>query len=330
MTEINPKLKKLVARVQGLQEALGLSDAAFVARFQRHLGSTDTWRRRLLAGRFDELDRDKWARRLTAMVAEIDGGSRVEEFLPEMPVARKLSAYYHRLQGQTTDRRCVVMLGVTGVGKTTSARAICAENPRTTAFVRANETWKDSKMQFAAGLARAIGLEVRSGSAAGTFQAVLENLKAHPITIFIDESHEGGVLLFKLVKTLIDETQARFVLLSYPTKWRRLINASDDAHAEAQQLFGRTLKPVLDDYAAGTEVGDLEVFLREAAGLNGEARAAAVQILPDVRKHGNLRLVADALDLCRANAEKQDREIDAAMVIAAVEALCPVRKGGAL
>lgn len=323
-------LKKMIGRVARHQEALGLGDTAFVARYQRHLGSTDSWRRRLMAGKFAEIDIGKWIRKLTALVAEIDGGSRIEEYFPAMPVARKLESYYQRLQGQTTDRRCVVMLGVTGVGKTTSARAICAANPRSTAFVRANETWKESKMQIAIGLARALGVEVTGRSAAAVFHAVLEELKAHPITIFIDEAHEGGILLFKLVKTLIDETQARFVLLSYPTKWRRLVNGSDDAHAEAQQLFGRTLKPVLDDYASGTVLADLEIFLRESVGLNGEAKACAVRILPEVRKHGNLRLMADALDLCRANAEKQNIEIDAAMVIAAVEALCPVRKGGAL
>jgi hypothetical protein len=109
----------------------------------------------------------------------------------------------------------------------------------------------------------------------------------------------------------------------YPTAWGRLINGSTDAMAEAQQLLGRTLKPIRTDWIGGTTTGDIEKYLRAAAGLDGDAKQCAAAILADARRMGNLRLVADAVELARDNAEENDETVDAELVIEAVRALAP-------
>jgi hypothetical protein len=77
------------------------------------------------------------------------------------------------------------------------------------------------------------------------------------MTMFIDEAHEGGTTLMKIVKTLIDETPARFVQLAYPTEYDRVKTATAGALDEAKQLLGRTMKPVYDDYRNGLREEDV-------------------------------------------------------------------------
>lgn len=311
-TDRYEKLKKLVARIERHQKALNESDSEFVLRYQRYLGSTDTWRRRLCGGLFGEIRIDKWTRELNKLVAEIDGGSVVEDFYGDMPAARMVKLLFLRLQGQTNDRRCAVMLGPTGIGKSTAARGVSREEKyvANTRYLRILPTWQGSPMQIVAGMAAAVGAEVKN-SVGATFNNVLEVCKGWPdLILFIDDAHEAGVLIFKLVRALIDESRIKVFLLSYPTKWDKMVRASDDAHAEAQQLLGRTLKPILDAWREGTNQSELTLFLQRAAGLNGDAASLAAQFLPTVRRHGNLRYAFDAIENARMISETGEPTIE--------------------
>jgi hypothetical protein len=190
--------------------------------------------------------------------------------------------------------------------------------------MRANETWKDSKMQITTGIALSLGCTV--GTTAGkTFWYISEMLKSVPMTVIIDEVHEGGVLLFKLVKNLIDETRVRFILASYPTAWNRLLAGSTDAYAEAQQLMGRTLKPINMAWNKGLRQVDVEKYLEAATGLNGECRHLAEKILPAVRRGGNLRLLADAIELARTNADENGEDLSTELIEDSVNELSPAQ-----
>lgn len=325
-SDLKTQLDVLILRVEKQQAALGLNDSQFVARYQRALGSTRTWRERLCARAFADLNPEKWLKRLTALVAELDGGSKAEAFYETLPFVRHATAQYHLLVGQRNDRRVMVVLGVTGVGKTVWARRTVAASPRDAVYVRANESWRDSKAQIARGLARALGAREEQSAAAG-LNAVIEFLRATPVTVFLDEAHEGGVMLLKVVKTLVDETPARFVLLAYPTQWDRMLCADVGSYAEAQQVFGRTLKPVLDRWRHGLTRDDVAAYLRAAAGLDGEARPLAERVLPLVKRNGNFRLLADALDEAQAQADDTDAKLDAELIAQHIAALCPTPKG---
>ncbi|MDD3885378.1 MAG: AAA family ATPase [Victivallaceae bacterium] len=308
------RIKTLVERIAKHQQSLGLSDNAFVSRYQRHLGSVRTWADRLKAGDLSALKPDRWEGKLSAFVAELDGGTSTETVSEKMPVLVAMRELYQMLQGQRTDRRCVIMPGVTGVGKTVSARTIVNESPDEAGYLQIFPTWRDSGLQLALAFARAVGAQEAKTKAA-TFNNVVEVLKANPITIFIDDAHEGGVELLKMCKALIDATRVRLFLLVYPTAWRRLITANDDAHDEAQQLLGRTLKPVFDDYETGVDAETVAVFLREVGGLSAGVASASKTLAPILAKKGNLRLLADAVETARIAAEVDGTEIDVAAVV---------------
>ncbi|WP_309400205.1 AAA family ATPase [Cerasicoccus maritimus] len=276
------ELEALIARIKRHQEALGLSPRDFVARYNQYLTSERTWTYRLLEGKYEEVSISKTLPRLRAMVAELDGGSPVENVWEDLPVYRDFYVRYRLLTGRKSDRRVIVMLANEGAGKSVCARHTCAKHPKETAYVVCRPTWKNRELQILRGISRVIGVEERVSSD-DQLDSVVEKLKAEPKTIFIDEAHDGGVVLLKIIKTLVNETPCRFVILAYPTLWRRVVLASDDAHAEARQLMRRTIKPIFDTYAKGTTAEDVEIYLKKCLGFNGHAKDVARSILPVVR-----------------------------------------------
>ena len=327
MSEQQEKISSLVKRIEKHQKELKLNDSQFVARYQRYIGTSKTWRERLCTRNWKEFGTrlDKWEKKLTAFVLEIDGGSDLETYYTDLPIAKYTQAAYHILQGTDTDRRCVWIIGTTGTGKTWALRKIAQDNRTDAAYLSANETWKDSRMQIARGFALALGC-AEGLSAAGTFRNVLEHLKGHPITLCVDEMHEGGVLLMKLVKSIINETRAKLMLGIYPTAWSRLLNGSTDATAEAQQLLGRSLKPIATQWVRGLTLKDVEKYLDCAAGLNGDCRVLAERILPEIRRGGNLRFLADSVELARMNADETGEDLDGELIEAAVRELLPAQE----
>lgn len=328
MNDPYEKIKQLVARIVRHQTALRWNDSQFVGRYQRYLGSAKTWRDRLCGGNFQEFGKELpvWERKLENFVAELDGQSPIEMFFPEMPFAKRMTGMFSTVAGQRTDRRCAVALAVTGCGKSAWARWILNQHPREVVYCRANESWRDSRPQIARGIAEAIGLSTKDlVGAAACLSKVIEKLKADPITLIIDEAHEAGVLLLKLAKTIIDESSTRIMLLAYPTLWARMLSATDDARAEAQQLLGRTLKPVFSEYASGVKREDVVFFLKNATALNGEIEEVTSRILPMVRQNGNLRLLADAIESAQIQADVTGQPMDGQLLIDQVKRLCPGR-----
>lgn len=325
------RLDALIARIETHQDNLRLSDKQFASRYSRHLGSAKSWRHRLVARDWAALGTrlDKWEAQLTKFVTELDGGAGAISIV-EIPILRHTRALYEQLQGQGSDRRFAVILGKTGTGKSQSLRTVhreCTVAQKTKPDVRgqavyleADETWKENKTRCIEGIALALGIApLRTASA--TFHSILEHLKANPLTLLIDEFHEGGVLLMKLCKTIINKTRAKILAASYPTGWNRLTNGSTDAYNEAQQLLGRTLKPIVRVWDRGCTVDDLTIYLDRAAGLNGQARYVADRIHGAISSAGNLRDLADALELAEANAAELNIEVDADLIEQAVAAI---------
>lgn len=317
------ELKRLVERVQKYQGTLKLSDKRFCARFQRFVGSSRTWRQRLCGEDIGDLDVDRWLKNLRTFVAGIEGaGSELTDCIEELPIYDYGVTTYERLQGQTTDRRVAWLIGPTGVGKSWTMRSLADAEPVDTRYIHVNRGAKDSMMMIARQLAFYVGAG-EAVSAAGTYSNVIDVLQASPMTLMIDDVHEGGVLMLKLLKHMIDESRVKLLLGTYPTAWAKLVGGSTDAHSEAQQLLGRSLKPINKTWLKGVTAGDVEVYLKATVGGNGECAHIAKSITPTIRKHGNLRVLDGALELARMNAEETGELLEPAMVQAAVHELCP-------
>lgn len=313
------ELDRLITRIEQHRTALGLSHSRFATRFARHIGSHKTWEFRLLPRKWTELKPETWLPKLRGFIAEIDGVLGGQEIFESLPIVKHAAYLFDHLQSRQNDRRCAMLIGTHGTGKTLGLRFIQRDNDFSPVFISANETWKDSRMRISTALA--VGVNATTNvSASQTFQNVLENLKSSPATILIDEAHEGGVLLMKLVKSIINETRSCVILSVYPTAWRRLLNGANDAYSEAQQLLRRTIRPVKLDWMGGIGEPDLNAWC--AATKMQSLKARAAELLPLLRRHGNFSLLADALERSQVLADEQDAPLTPEIFCAQVRELC--------
>jgi hypothetical protein len=317
--EQKAELDRLISRAETYRAATGLTNSQFALRFAQFIGSHKSWEFRLLPRKWDELKPETWLPKMRRFIAQLDGSAQDMDIFASLPIVKHAEYLYERLQSRANDRRCAMLIGTQGTGKTLALRHLQRANKFAPVFLSANETWKDSRMRIALSLARAVQATV-APSAAQTFQNAVDALKGNPATILVDEAHEGGVLLMKLVKTIINETNARVILSIYPTAWARLTNGASDAYAEAQQLLRRTLRPVRNDWLGGINAKDLEVWARavELPGL----RARADELLPRLRRHGNYSLLADALERTQLIADETDAALTADLFCEQVNELC--------
>lgn len=313
------ELDRLISRIETHQKSLGLSHTRFATRFAKHVGSHKSWEFRLVARKWDELKPETWLPKLRKFAGEIDGTVGTQEIFASLPIVKHASYLFDTLQTKTNDRRCAILIGVQGTGKTLSLRHVERENGHGPAFMSANETWKDSRMRIAHSLATAVNAPI-TPSASQTFQNCIEAMKANPGNLLIDEAHEGGVLLIKLVKSIINETQWRVMLGIYPTAWRRLINGASDAYAEAQQLLRRTIRPIKSDWLQGINEKDMAAWC-DAVKLP-ITKSKIVELLPMVRKHGNYSLLADSLESAAIIAASKDEEVTQELFTLRVREMC--------
>jgi hypothetical protein len=324
MTEQQQRVNKMLERIERHQNTLKLSDKRFVARYQEYIGSTKTWRERLIPRAWDEMSRslDKWEMNLNRLVAILDGGQEIGDYYEEMPIAQYAQTMYDMLQGQSTDRRVVFLIGPTGIGKSWAMKRLASQNVNEAAYIYTNECWDESMPQIARGLAQVLGASINKNSGRDTFAHVTSLLRAQPITLLIDDVQKAGVLGLKLIKSLVDDTRAKFMLGVYPQSWNKLIHGSTDAYAEAQQIIGRTIKPVVTHWKDGLRHQDISIYMK-TAGVKGDCATIAQHIVQIVQKNGNMRILADAVSLAGMNADEQDIAFDAGLVEAAVRELCP-------
>jgi len=311
------ELDRLIARADEHRQALGLTHIQFAARYASFVGSHRTWEDRLLPRQWAQIKPATWLPKLRRFGLHLDGSTDAVT-VHELPIVRHAEYLYETLQSAPSDRRCAMLIGTHGTGKTMALRHVGRDQPGTV-YLNCNETWKDSRMRIATSLAKGVNAPI-AASASQTFQNALETLKGSPLTILIDEAHEGGVLLMKLVKTIINETRSRVMLSIYPTAWTRLLNGANDAYAEAQQLLRRTIRPVKHDWACGINQPDL-VAWSKAVRVSGLA-AQAEGLLGRIRKGGNYSLLDDALARARLVADEQDAEVTAKLVCEQVGELC--------
>jgi hypothetical protein len=202
--------------------------------------------------------------------------------------------------------------------------------------LEADENWRENKGRIIRGIAHALHVPMANGTSE-QFDAVLDYLRANKVTLLIDEMHHGGVMMMKIIKTIVNKTRACVICGTYPTALRQLETSSSDSVAEARQILGRSVKPIEMRWATGITAEDVTAFLKHAADLNGRSRGLALRLTPLVTNDGNFRQLADALE--NARIEAGDGELTDELFEEHVKALSsraatrlpgsPVAKGGA-
>jgi hypothetical protein len=313
----------LIARIEEYQKQLGANDSQFAAAHKNFVGSYDTWTRRLKTRDFKELNLTRWLPKLRGLVSRIDGQTYAMAIYAQLPMTAFAEMRFAQLQGATSDRRCVPLIGDYGTGKSWSLRNLQRNHPGDVCFVEFAETARESKGAIVRKLGRALGLGDDTNPDR-SFEAILDALRAQSCILLIDEGHHGGLMLLKLVKSIINATNAAVMLGTYPTAWNRLTTQSSDAIAEARQFLGRCIKPIEMRWTKGSPDGDPAKYMRHAAGLDkSDAGALARKIGAGIRANGNLRLLADAVDRARADADEKDEAVSPEAIERAVCELVP-------
>lgn len=312
-----------VARLKKAQTTLRLKNQAFVGRYKDPnrtllLGSARTWER-MCADEWEDNKPAKWLPRLKQACAQIEGGTPVEEVFADMPFFKEASAELARLEAQNNDRRILVILASTGTGKSVWGRAQVAEARATRGYVRAQPGWRENGIAICAGMLGCLnGYSKKHNDGYHELLSLLKDfLAANPMSVFLDEAHEGGIELMKIIRYLVDETTSRFIYKGYPTEYQKVVRATTGSLAEARQFIGRALKPIFDDYATGTKPEDVAIVLKHA-GLGTEAKVLAKQITPRLVMSEGLRTLDDCLELARQMADKDDAELDGKAIMDAL------------
>lgn len=327
------EIKELVVRIQSYQG--GLTDAAFCRKWSRYIGTADLWRRRLCAGELADVS----AKRLPLLralceVLQTTGASG--DTCKDLPFYSLFMEGLQKLEGQTTDRRIFCVLAAVGVGKSTAcAGAIQVDDAeiRRRILITVPITWRENKGAILHGIARALDCDDPNLGADPLLNAIKLRLTDNPTLIF-DEAHQGGVMLMRILKDLVNASLARVVYVALRTEYERVRSASRDALMEARQFTRRCLQPVFEDYACGTlrkieresaddDSGDVVLLLQHRTKWTRDVALTLAETIVDrLRLNGNLSTLSDAIDLARQRAAKAGRKLTPEDVEASVSRIC--------
>jgi hypothetical protein len=331
-------LQALVARLQ--REQGKTPDAVFCGRHRKFVGTTRTWRDRLCAGDFTQVDVPAKTAALRELITFLEGGDIPERLYEDLPFNLGFQNGVALLEGQqATDRRIFCVLGGIGVGKTVSTVLALREGLREgyrgpkRRMLIISEALRENKIGLLSTIAAVLNCPPEIGGAAALMNFIKGALSAEDYTLFFDEAHQGGVMLMRLLKDLVNHTKGRFVYVALRTEYARVVGATRGNIVEAKQFMRRCMAPVFDSHSEGTLAtlrrrgqdadGDVVVFLRRAGLKQEEARRLAVEKLSVLRAYGNLSSLHDAIDFARLDCEESGDPFTAAKVAEAISTLCP-------
>ena len=279
MDESVKRLMEVAKRIRAWQTERQLSDAQLLKRY-RGLGTDRTFGR-IMGGDFEELDVQRWAAEYEAVWQCIE--LEAEATTPAEPLYDDLSsvvevrrAVAEAMREQGTNR-LVLVQGVTGSGKTSTARLLQAKYGARVVYVEADETWKESLGSMLKGILAAVGVEAPPPAASDMLVQVCKHLSERGrICLIIDEGHHLGPRTLNLCKTILNRTPGEIVLFTMGTLWRRLESA---AFEEARQLSQNRLCERIRCEAI--PACDVALIVQRRLGISGADAKRAGEVIAD-------------------------------------------------
>jgi hypothetical protein len=319
---VNDLVKRFVAH----QKALGLTDARFAARYKEYLGSHKTWIKLKAGDWAGHVNESRILAKLTKFAEQIDGarGFDAEQFNASLPYVVQMNAQFERLLASPLDIRGLISLAPQGVGKSWwASQLLDAEKTSPYFYLRLLHSWREKSYQLACAITKKLGGSLTRNPGEQMSELIKHAQSLGEIVLLIDEAHNGGIVLFKLLKDLVDETPMRFVYLGFPTEFDVIVGRSSSAIGESRQTLRRCLQPIHDDYRDGISAGDVVEYLAGAGfKKNAELKAVAGELQPLVTARYNLTTLASAIRDAREQADDEDVTLTLGMVTSAVKALC--------
>jgi type II secretory pathway predicted ATPase ExeA len=302
-TTLNPQdeLRQLAGLILEFVESSDLNLAALI----KPQGLTEKEVRHAAAGKYDELSASAILDQVKAITAQIGGAGEADPLYEDMSTAKQVRAAFSRLRLSNTKAKLLIVEGQTGMGKTSAGEIISAKmrdlNATAAIYtIEASAAWRGRSGPMMNAMLAALGMPHKSRSNESKLEKLVESLNQRPATFIIDEIHDGGVDMLRALKTLLNRTTAKIVLLAHPKLFRDLENEAWD---DVRQLTGNRLLARID-LGKVTEPDVALMLSRRLPGLNGSTADAASALTKAAHGNGNFALVREVIVRLQRHAAK--------------------------
>lgn len=301
------ELREIASRVREWQQTKQLSDTALIKKFSG-LGSTKTFTR-ILKDELKELDLEKQLtnyRAVEALIESIgDDDGEDEELYPDLTPTVHLSRVALEVIRERGIARFVLMLGDTGVGKSSARKVILGKYGQRFLWVEATEVWNDSPNALLGSVLSALGEKQLPPAGIDRLTKVESRLNESRIGIFVEEAHHLGPRCLNTIKTLINRTPSEFLILAKETLWAKLERA---AYEEAKQLTKNRLAERI--YIQGVKETDVKKMLERRVNWDNGDMKSAVKLVVDRANLGNLAFCREVIKRVNEMAEGEPVTIE--------------------
>jgi hypothetical protein len=284
----------IITELTKCQDHLGLSDKKFTGNYLKTYVES-TWSR-LKNNTYGAQDRSKTFTELTAALATIrrriarqlasgDGGKYHE--LPQFAAMFKAVDECLTKRGEN---RLIVHVAPTGGGKSRFVAELDRRHPVTS--LRANESWRGSYFAALSDVVRALREPAPIVSTAmEARREMLASMKDRVEVVAIDEGNYLGPGSINMVKDLLNDTAWTVILSMTNTAWLRT-----QRHAHEFGQLQRRVHTVFErEPAYVMDSDDVQRWMVDA-GLNGDSKAAAIELAREANSFGAFDLVARVVD----------------------------------
>lgn len=217
----------------------------------------------------------------------------------DLSTTKAVRAQMIRLKLSRTKAKLIIVEGFTGSGKTSAgqivARSYNAMATMPQVFtIEASAGWSDRPNAMLTAMLRALGREATARSQAARLDMLTTVLNERPVIFIIDEVHDFGVRCLRVVKTLLNESPVKIIMLCHPRLFRDLERDNWD---DLSQLTGNRLLARIE---LGTlNADDVALLLkRRLPTLQAPAKETetTARSLADMAlNHGNLAFVRETI-----------------------------------
>ncbi len=251
-------------------------------------------------GQTDELDVAKWLEAYRAVASAIAPGSEEEAdpLYEDLSTTKALRGQFTRLKMSRTNAKLIIVEGQTGMGKTSSGKIIARKmqelNPVTSLYsIEASAGWGDRPNAMISAMLKALGMPDNSRSQAARLDKLIETLNTRPVVFIVDEVHDVAVRCLRVMKTLLNLSPVKIVLLTHPRLFRDLERENWD---DVGQLTGNRLLARIN--LGEIQPADVELILsRRLPELDGSTGEAAKALAAAAKGNGNFAFVRETI--CR-------------------------------
>jgi len=249
-----------------------------------------------LAGRCEDVEH--WLssyRTVTSVIAPSDE-LEADPLYEDLSTTKAVRGQFTRLKMSKTAAKLVIVEGNTGMGKTSAGRIIVKKmldlNPVSCIHtIEASAGWGDRPNAMISAMLKALGMPDTSRSQAARLDKLIDAANERPVVFIIDEVHDVGVRCLRCLKTLLNQTTMKIVLLTHPRLFRDLERENWD---DVGQLTGNRLVARVN--LGSIQEKDVAIILKNRLpGLNGESEAAAKTLAAAASGNGNFAFVREVL-----------------------------------